>query len=166
MYFPGASETGGRDGLLVAVIPTAAPPWIGVFAGGYASSSVLSGVFSCPDGRSLCVVSSGRGYIVRVDDPEIWMELRSFPITDVRAISEGDLLVFADFTTLAAYGQLGLVWVTEQLSWDGLKLTEVTPELIRGTAWDSPRDREVEFVVDVRTGRHQGGSSPEGPGRA
>jgi hypothetical protein len=164
IYFPGASETGGRDGLLVTVTPTAATPWIGVFAGGYDSSGVVSGVFGCPDRRSICVVSSGKGYIVRADDPAVWMEVHSFPIMDVRAMPESQLLVFANFTTLAAYGPNGLVWVTGDLSWDGLKLTEATPELIRGIAWDAPHEREVEFVVDVRTGGHEGGSSPEGHG--
>jgi hypothetical protein len=65
--------------------------------------------------------------------------------------------VFGDHTTLTAYGRTGLEWRTKQLSWDGLKILEVTADAIKGEGWDAPEDRFVEFNVDVRTGSHQGG---------
>jgi hypothetical protein len=159
-YYPGGIERGGGGGLVVKIIPQHGLTWIGTFASGYRSPTAVTGVFSCPDGHSLCVVSAGAGYIVRADDPQSWEEVRAHPITDVRAIPEAQLLVFADFTALSAYGSEGLAWTTDDLSWDGLEITEVSPDFIRGLAWDAPQGQQVEFCIDVGTGCHEGGSRP------
>ncbi|MDY7078090.1 MAG: hypothetical protein SXV54_14340 [Chloroflexota bacterium] len=156
-YYPGAVERGGQDGLVVSVLPYKGPSWIGIFAPGYPKAT--TGVFSSPDEQSVCIVSSGQGYIVRVDNPQVWEKAQPFPVWDVRVISERKLLVLADFTVLTAYSTEGIAWTTMRLSWDGLKITEVTSDWIKGLGWDSPRGREVKFVVDVQTGQHEGGAS-------
>jgi hypothetical protein len=161
IYFPGGSDRGGRDGILLEVIPTGAARWIGIFARRQIYSGDRSGVFSCPDRRSLCVVSAGRGYIVRADDPRVWQEVPCEPIDDVVLSREAGLILFTDFDHLIAYGPDGLAWETERTSWDGLWVTEVTREHVRGVAWDPFVEREVEFLVDTRTGRHEGGSYSE-----
>lgn len=161
IYFPDGSERGGQDGLLIKITPHAGGPWLGTFAFG-AFPKAVTGIYSCPDEGSVCVVSFGEGYIVKANNPTIWEEVDACPILDVHVIVPKRLLIFADFTAISAYGPKGLAWVTSRLSWDGLKITEATPSYIRGLAWDSPQEREVEFLVDVKTGRHEGGSSPEG----
>ncbi len=159
IYYPGAAEKGGRGGIAVKIMPFEGPIWIGTFASGNYPKT-LSGIFSCPDERSICVVSSGQAYIVRTDAPQSWEEVRPFPVRGVHPILEANLLVFEDFTRLTAYGTGGVVWATPDLSWDGLKITEVTGDQIKGLAWDASQEQEVEFLVEVRTGRHTGGSSP------
>ncbi len=69
--------------------------------------------------------------------------------------------LIADFTKMSAYGSRGHAWTTSDLSWDGIEIVDVTSEQIKGLAWDSPQQHEVEFLVDVETGKHIGGSSPE-----
>ena len=96
-----------------------------------------------------------------MNNPQIWETVHLFPIRDVRVILERKLLVFVNFTTIAAYNSQGIAWTTDRLSWDGLKIIEVTDNYIRGLAWDSPQGRDVEFVVELATGRHKGGASPE-----
>lgn len=32
-------------------------------------------------------------------------------------------------------------------------------DYIRGQAWDAQQQQEVDFLVDVKTGRHEGGSN-------
>jgi hypothetical protein len=159
LYYPGGTEKGGGNGLVIRIAPHEGSPWFGIFAYGYPKA--LTGVFSCPDEWSVCVVSSGQGFILRVDDPQAWERVRPFPIYDVRVIPERQMLVYADFTSLAAYGRGGFLWMTPRLSWDGLEITYVNDEYIKGLGWDSPRSRKVEFSVDLRTGCHDGGSSPE-----
>ncbi len=159
MHYPGATEKGG-GGIAVRITPVEGPSWIGTFASGNYPKT-LSGIFSCPDERSICVVSSGQAYIVRTDAPYLWEEVSLFPILGAYPIPQGNILVFADFTELTAYGAEGIAWVTPRLSWDGLKITEMTADYIKGFAWDSPQQREVEFLVEVRTGHYTGGSSPQ-----
>jgi hypothetical protein len=69
-------------------------------------------------------------------------------------------MLFVDYTRIAAYGVAGFLWNTDELSWDGIELTEVETNLVRGLGWDSPAGRKVQFSVDLSTGSVAGGSSP------
>lgn len=160
IYFPTGSEKGGRDGFLIKINPRLGDPWLGTFAFG-SFPKAITGIYSCPDEKLMCVISAGEGYIIRTDNPAIWEEIKVCPILDVRLIALRRLLIFADFTSISAYGSEGLEWTTDRLSWDGLRLAEVTPDYIKGFGWDAPREREVEFLVNVETGFHEGGLSPE-----
>ena len=92
--------------------------------------------------------------------PASYDMIRSIPIRDVLVVPEEPKLVFVDHTRLAAYGPRGFLWLTDDLSWDGLRVTDVTASMIRGTAWDSPANREVSFSVDTEDGASEGGASP------
>lgn len=156
-------ETGSGDSsdFVVAVTPLASRPWIGCFERGPGG---ISGLFATPSADTLCVVVQGQGYWVPVLDPTNFEMIRSVPIKEAFAIPEIELLVFVDFIRLSGYGPEGCRWHTDSLSWDGLEITEVTTQSIRGLAWDSPAGQDVEFVVDVENGSHKGGSSSEGYG--
>lgn len=121
IYYPGASQEGGHDGLLVMVSPYVGQPWLGVFAFGYDSPKALSCIYSCPHGESLCVVSAGQGHIVRADDPYICEKVEAYPVLDARPLPTNRLLVFADFTKMVAYGPGGIAWTTSRLSSDGCR---------------------------------------------
>jgi hypothetical protein len=81
--------------------------WVGVFAFGFGSRT---GVISTPEPNTVCVLSKGGGYLVNAESPELWEEVRACPVIDFRLLPEHELLVFSDFTGLAAYGNNGLVW--------------------------------------------------------
>jgi len=148
------------ESLLVRFTPAAAEPWLGAFARGFAADDLISGVFGWPDGKSVAVVAAGYGYVVNVADPKSWVRLQPMPITGVEILPEHKLIVFADFTHMFAYNAERNLWKTERLSWDGLSVTQLGTDHIFGTAWDAMQDKEVEFVVDVRTGEHTGGARP------
>jgi hypothetical protein len=160
-YFPPCSSDRGPTDFLVRVCPNLGKSWIGAFAFGYDSPKAITGVYSCPDETSVCVISSGQGYIIKANNPNICEKVEVFPVLDVRSALPSNLLLFADFTIIAAYGPQGHTWTTSRLSWDGLEITDVTNTYIKGIAWDAPQQREVEFIVNIETGQHEGGSSPE-----
>lgn len=157
--YPGEGRM-GQDLLDVHILPDIHMPWLGTFALGERMPNAINGMFSCPDPRTLCVVASGEGYLVRTDAPQIWEEIPATPVLDARPIQANGLLIFADFVQIVAYGPNGLAWVTPRLSWDGLKINEITPDTIYGTGWDAPIDAEVQFTVDLATGRCSGGARP------
>lgn len=159
-YFPGASSTGGREGILVKVSPQGAAPWLGTFAFGHESPQTLTGIFSCPNANQICVVSSGSGFLVDATNPVNFIQVKSCPIVDVRAALSRQLLVFVDFTSISAYDSKGLAWRTKDLSWDGLTITLLTSESIEGLAWDAPLDRQVKVTINLSNGAFVGGSSP------
>jgi hypothetical protein len=148
------------ESLLVRVTPRGTAPWVGAFALGFVTQDLISGVYAWPDGHSFAVVAAGYGYVVRADDPAQWVRLQPMPITDVRVLPEAGLIVFADFTHMYAYDGVKNLWQTERLSWDGVTVTQVATNHIFGLAWDAMEDKEVEFVVDLRTGQHTGGAKP------
>ena len=152
-YFPGASTQGGRDGILVKVRPEHGQTWIGTFAFG---DSGVSGIFTTPDPQRLCIVSNGEGYFVNTSIPTEWEAIRAMPIKDVRSILAQEIIVFADYTDLVAYGRTGVKWKTERLVLDELKITEVTDISIKGEGWNPFDETRKNFIVDAATGRHEG----------
>jgi hypothetical protein len=155
--FHGRDQPTYSEGFVLRVIPDNGAPWIGNFQPG---NGTFTGVFSYPLELIICVVVKGIGYLVAVNKPMEYEIVKSDPIREVRSLLEKRIIVFADFTDLTAYGPQGILWRTSGLSWDGLKITEVTPDFIRGIAWDAPQQREVEFLVDVQTGHYEGGVKP------
>jgi hypothetical protein len=156
-YHPGASVQGGRDGVLVKVRPEYGQEWLGTFAFGRLTQRGVSGIFTTPHPDRLCVVTAGGGYFASANTPTSWEEVSAVPILDVRPIAAHNIIVFADFTNLVAYGQTGLKWRTKRLSWDDLKITEVTDVFIKGEFWDILSEGTATFVVDLATGAHTGG---------
>ena len=92
---------------------------------------------------------------MNAEQPQAWEEIPVIPVLDVRPLLEQKLLVFSDFTGLAAYGSNGLVWRSPRVCWDDLKITKVTSETVEGTGCDPTNSfkQEMRFAVDVKTGR-------------
>ncbi len=156
-YYPGASTQGGRDGLLVEVSPEQGTPWLGTFAFGRDIANGATGIFATPNPRCICVVSKGAGYLVDVAYPGSWEIVHATPIIDIRTLPIQEMIVFADHTTLVAYGSSGIKWRTKRLTWDDLKIVEVTDTFIKGEYWDIRTEEKSSFIVDLATGTHQGG---------
>ena len=140
-------------------VRAAGESWVGVFAG-EDSAGGQTGIYSCPDPDRICVVAGGLGYFVTAHDPTDWSPIQTYPIIDIAGVVDTPVLVLANFTHLVGIGKVGVVWETERVSYDGIKLTEATRKQVRGLAWSAPRQRWVEFTVDTLTGRHRGGASP------
>lgn len=155
-YYPGASELGGSNGLMLKVTTPDRAPWIGVFARGRYGNPALSDAVITLPGDRFCVVCEGSGYIVSAADPNEWQEVAIFPITDLRVVASHDLVVFADFTNLRAYGASGEVWNSGRLVWDDLKIVRIEPEHIVARGWNAPDDSVDEFTVDLASGEPQG----------
>ncbi len=154
IFYPPSKSRPEHDGLWLKVSDAKDRAWIGVFAFGYSSPPAFSRIVSSPDPNRVCVISNGGAYLVKADEPKVWEQIPLIPVLDVRSIPEHNLLVFSDFTSLAAYGTNGLVWRSPRVCWDGLKIVSVTRGTIEGTGHDptSSVTHESRFVVDLKTG--------------
>jgi len=152
IYFPPPKDRPEHNGEWLKVKAKSGKTWVGVFAFGFGSRT---GVISTPEPNTVCVISKGGGYLVNAESPELWQEVRACPVIDFRLLPEHELLVFCDFTGLAAYGSNGLVWRSPRVCWDDLKITNVTSETIEGTGYDPTNSfkKEMRFAVDLKTGR-------------
>lgn len=158
LFYPGAAESGGHDGLNVRVFPHESEAWIGIFASGRFGPKTITGVFATPNPTKLCVVAEGQAYIVDVANLKEYESLPIVPVIAVRSSVKYRLLIFANHTELLAIGANGIAWRTERLSWDSLKLTTMTDETLCGVFWDIQTESEQSFSVDLATGTHTGGA--------
>jgi hypothetical protein len=93
--------------------------------------------------------------IVRADDPLATSEIESRPITGYLVVTDVDLVVFADFTNLVAYGQDGLAWTSRRLALDDLKIIRSEADVLHVTGFFG-QEEAVPFTVDLRTGAAHG----------
>jgi hypothetical protein len=151
IYFPGASRTGGKDGILLKFTNANGEQWTGCFAFG---NYQFCGVFALPNPDCVCAVSNGAGYWVNVNEPEKSSEIRVFPIRDVRAVPGAQILLFADFTSLFAFGPDGQLW-KHRVCWDDLKIQDIHGGIVKGVGYDPTNRKQsaTEFAVELATGR-------------
>jgi hypothetical protein len=139
-------------GPILRVHPADGKPWIGVFRKGALGfpRGAPNRLIGWPDERSRCVVYAGGAVVVRTDEPALNYEIAAAPITDVLVVPDHELVVFADFTHLEAYGRDGLLWRADVAS-DEARIDRVEGNLLHGggfyLGWNN-----APFTVDLRDG--------------
>ncbi|HTZ58800.1 MAG TPA: hypothetical protein VMB49_11910 [Acidobacteriaceae bacterium] len=155
--YPAQVDEVERGALEVMVRPSDGSRFLATCALGFADPVVPTGVWSCPDPAWICAVAGGYAYLIDSRDPARWEQVEYRPVTAVSPVPDHDLLVFAGFHSLLAWGPQGKAWQTGRLSWDGVSITGLRAQTLLGLGWDMATDRELEFEVDLKTGRHSGG---------
>jgi hypothetical protein len=123
--------------------------WVGNFRG--IDKEYFSGVFPWLDPSRLCVVAGGTGYIVQVDNPNVYEELPIVPIIDVYNVSEQGVILFTTYSEISAFSKTGLIWKTKNLAKDGMKIRDIRDGIIFGVS--KRYEGEFEFRVDLKTGK-------------
>ncbi|HEX3940549.1 MAG TPA: hypothetical protein VHX11_03610 [Acidobacteriaceae bacterium] len=161
--YPANVEEVERGALEVLVRPPAQksspaePPFLATCALGFADPLAPTGVWACPDPAWMCAVAGGYAYMIDTRDPGCWEQLEYRPVTSVRALPEHELLLFSGFNALCSWGPEGKRWQTQRLSWEGIRVTSIRGDTLIGYGWEMLTDRELEFEVDLKTGKHRGG---------
>ena len=156
----GEEDALARGALLVEVHPAGGGTFLATCALGFSDPAMPSGVFGCPNPREMCAVAGGYAYIVDTASPERSTHVALKPVAEVLTLAAQRLLVFVGFHAMVAWGVGGMAWQTGRLSWEGVRVTGVEGDQLRGFGWDLMSDREVEFSVDLKTGAHSGGGFP------
>lgn len=150
LYYPGATERGGRDGLLLHVTPRVGPPWLGTFARG---DSGFTGVCTTPDPAVFCVSVRGAAYLVSAVEQNSWSAVETVqPVRDLHVVQDCQIIVFSDYTRLVAYGPHGVQWESARLAWDDLQVVGVRGPKLRCRGFNAPGNRYDTFEVDLMTG--------------
>ena len=75
LYFSEPSHRPEHNGMWLKIVPATGKSWIGVFAFLFDSPDSFSRVVSTPDPKRVCIISRSAGYIVKVEEPEIWEKI-------------------------------------------------------------------------------------------
>lgn len=154
---PGEEDAMNRGALFVEVRPAEGSAFLATCALGFRDPGLPSGLWACPSAEHLLAVAGGYAYRVDTGAPERTELLEQRPVTAVLAAPEDELLLLAGFHDVLAVGADGVQWRSARLSWEGVALSGVGDGRLRGVGWDMFADAEVPFVVDLRTGKHEGG---------
>ena len=157
MRIAGEEDALARGALLLMVRPASGGQYLVTCALGFRDPSMPTGVFGCPDPEQICAVAGGYAYLASASAPEKCVQVGMKPVVEVHPAVEACLLLFVGFHTIQAWGRDGLVWETGRLSWEGVRVTEVSATEAVGMGWDLRGDVEVEFRVDLRNGSFVGG---------
>ena len=102
-------------------------------------------------------MSLGIGYLVSVKEPREYEMIEVEPILEVLPIKEKEMVVFANYTELFAYGKAGLAWKSSRIAWDGLKITKAHSEFVEGEFWNPQFEAIKSFRVRLADGKTEGG---------
>lgn len=153
----GEEDALARGALQLLVHPATGGTFLATCALGFKSASVPTALFACPNADQFCALAGGYAYVVNAAQPEQCTHLAMKPVVDVRVSAQHKLLLFVGFHNMMAWGRDGLAWETARLSWEGIQVEAVERDRITGFGWNLQTDREVEFAVDLNTGKHTGG---------
>ena len=149
----------GCDGPLIRIESKSGIPWLACFCKGFKSGDVADAAYTTPNPDVACVISNGAGYWVNTLERDA-TNVPVFPIRQVECTHH--LLLFADFTNIAAFGSNGPLWVSDRLVWENLIINTVDENngrvLCQG--WNPLAARDVEVIVDLQTGRAITGRLP------
>jgi hypothetical protein len=153
----GEEDALNRGAMFVSVKPEADGEFLSTCALGFREPSLPSGVWACPGADDLLAVAGGYAYLVNTLEPAKCVHLPLKPVAAILAAPEDGLLLLAGFHHVIAVGIDGLAWESEKVSWEGVAMGEVVGGVLHGTGWNMQSDKDVSFVMDLRTGRHTGG---------
>lgn len=157
LQIAGEEDALARGALLLSVKPQHGGSFLATCALGFTSASMPTGVFACPNPNEICAVAGGYAYIVDTLAPEHCTQIALKPVVSVLVLEAQGLLVFVGFHSMVAWNAQGLAWTTAKLSWEGVRVSEILEDVVVGFGWEMRTDKEVEFRVDLRTGKHVGG---------
>lgn len=150
-FSPGV-RSGARSTCLIQVRTGERVEWTGRFVGDYDEPPAISMVASSPDRKKVCVVCSGRGYIVDTARPDRFYLVDCFPICSLTTIRSEAAIVFGNFTDLVAYGRGGLSWKATKLVSDGMSIVGVDNSMITVEGLNSASGTSIRIAIDARTG--------------
>jgi hypothetical protein len=74
------------------------------------------------------------------------------PALQILPAKEADLLLFVGHRAILAWGTQGEAWQSPKLSDEGVTVTAVEDQLLRGLGWNLTSDKETPFTLDLRSG--------------
>lgn len=159
--YPAEAEEVERGALEVLVRPANAELFLATCALGFRDPAAPTGLWTAPNPDELCAVSGGYAYILDTKRPERFTMIAYRPVLQVLPVTALGLLLFVGHHGILAWGAQGEAWRTAKLSDEGVTVTGIEGDVLRGLGWQMMTDKETPFALDLRTGSVRTDSSQE-----
>lgn len=153
---PGEEDALARGAMWIEIKPATGGIFLAQCALGFAGRGVASGVWSTPNASLLLAVAGGYGYLIDTNDPDRTELLPMRPVVSIHATPQAEALVLIGFH--AAYVLTGgEAWESPKLSWEGVAVSGIEGDILHGTGWHMPSDKELPFTLNLSTRELVGG---------
>ena len=147
------AETAPQDSRALAAEGCSTDPFLATCALGFRDPAVPTGLWSTPEPEKLCAVSGGYAYIIDTTTPDRFTMIPHRPVLAVHSLPARDLLLFVAHHAILAWGRNGQAWQSPKLSDEGVTITAIANNELRGLGWDMMADQEIPFTLDLKTGQ-------------
>lgn len=132
--------------------PPSAQEFLATCALGFHDPAAPNGLWSCPNPDEICAVSGGYAYIISTKNPKRFTMIPYRPVLEIRPVPVQNLLLFVGHHSILAWGPNGQAWQSEKLTDEGVTLEDIDGPILHGLGWNLMADKDVPFVLDLRTG--------------
>ena len=133
------------DGVAVLFEDSQYDDWLGIFQKGEYGCLFAALLGETP---YAFVIAHGQGYVVDVDNKEIVCRTDDDYLQSAIIVPDKAVAVAAGFTHLDAYSSKGLLWESDRVSRDGIRLQKAEDSKVIGEIWSGHWEA---FVLDVDT---------------
>lgn len=153
-----AAHGASSRAIVIAVEPWTERPWTASFAAPDPGTRSLTALLSTPRSTGLCVMERGTAFLGDVLDPGGFRVVETMgPVLGAEQLTNEGLLQLLTPWTITAVDEGGVLWATERIAVDGLRVDEVCDGWVRGVA--DPEDEEPrDFALDLASGHVTGGA--------
>lgn len=157
MYIP-VNERGEAfysEGFPVRFFRPDGTTWVANFEIGWTD---LKGIYQLLGSSNLLVIAGGICYLM---NPEDTKPISVFGVGySSILIADDGRLILQDDISLTIIETSGDYWITERISWDGIKSLKLERDLVWGFSYDpmNSLDEWVVFTIDIKTRVLTGGS--------
>ena len=141
-----------RGALEVLIHPHDGDPFLATCALGFREPIVPSGIWSTPNAKQICALAGGYAYIIDITAPEQFTMLPYRPALSVYPAVDANLLLFVGHRAILAWGPDGEAWQSPKLSDEGVTVSVIEGNTLRGSGWNLITDKETPFELDLRSG--------------
>jgi hypothetical protein len=147
------------EGYVLRLFKSDGSNWVANFRPGWTN---YYKAFDFPDKKILVVIAGGQGYLMSPDDekPKFTFGLT---ITEVLKTANGSLICADNTRIIFLDNSNGQLWVSERISWDGIKDLKFSGDILSGTTYDPTNSIQewCDFSINLKTKEITGGSYTE-----
>jgi len=107
--------------------------WCGIFGHGVETGHSSVAINSVDQSF---VISQGQGYLIDINSRKLLHLTKNDWLISVISVPNCDVFVACTDTKIYAYSSKGLLWVSERVSFDGIKLNSSDDHKVKGKVWN------------------------------